>query len=87
MSEKQKTKRTLQGVVVSNKATKTIVVLVTRKVKHPGTGKYIQRSSKIHAHDENSVCHEDDVVIIAEGRPISRTKKWSLVSVVGQGEK
>jgi small subunit ribosomal protein S17 len=79
---KEKVKRTLQGVVVSNKMDKTIVVLVERKVKHAVTGKYIRRSSKIHAHDEDNVCKEGDVVVIAEHRPISRTKRWALVNVV-----
>ncbi len=84
MSEKAKTVRTLLGKVVSNKMDKTVVVLVTRKVKHPVYGKYIQRSTKIHAHDEGNMCKEGDMVIIAETRPISKTKSWKLVEVVGQ---
>lgn len=79
---KEKVKRTLQGTVVSNKMDKTIVVLVERKVKHAVTGKYIRRSSKIHAHDENNACKEGDIVVIAEHRPISRTKSWVLVDVI-----
>lgn len=86
MSEKQKAKRVLEGTVVSNKADKTIVVLVVRKVKHEVTGKYIKRSSKIHAHDEGNVCKEGDLVVIAESRPISRTKRWFLTRVVSKGE-
>lgn len=86
MSEDKKIKRTLQGKVVSDKMDKTIVVLVERKVKHPVYGKYIKRSSKIHAHDEGNVCHEGDQVIIAEGRPISKTKKWKLVEVIRKAE-
>ena len=82
MSENKKIKRTLQGKVVSAKMNKTIVVLVERKIKHPVYGKYIKRSSKIHAHDEENSCHEGDVVLIAEGRPISKTKQWKLVEVV-----
>lgn len=82
MSEDKKIKRTLQGKVVSDKMDKTIVVLVERKVKHPVYGKYIKRSSKIHAHDEGNTCHEGDMVVIAESRPISRTKRWKLVEVV-----
>jgi small subunit ribosomal protein S17 len=86
MSEKTKILRTLRGKVVSNKMDKTIVVLVERKIKHPLYGKYIRRSSKIHAHDEKNVCNEGDVVTIAESRPISRTKQWKLVEVVEKAE-
>jgi small subunit ribosomal protein S17 len=81
MSE-TKAARTLRGQVVSNKMDKTIVVLVVRKIKHPVFGKYIKRSSKIHAHDEKNICHEGDTVIIAETRPISRTKRWQLVEII-----
>jgi small subunit ribosomal protein S17 len=83
--KKLKNKRTLQGVVVSNKMDKTIVVLVERKIKHPIYGKYIKRSTKIHAHDLNNSCNEGDMVIIAESRPISRTKRWALERVVSKG--
>lgn len=86
MSEKAKIKRTLQGTVISNKMDKTIVVLVVRKVKHK-IGKYITRSSKIHAHDEKNVCKEGDVVVISETRPISKTKAWKLAEVIGGQEK
>lgn len=82
MSEKTKAVRTLQGKVVSSKMDKTIVVLVVRKIKHPIYGKYIKRSSKIHAHDEGNICNEGDVVSITESRPISRTKSWKLVEVL-----
>ena len=61
---------------------KSVIVLIERRVKHPVYGKYITRSSKLHAHDENNVCKEGDVVTIAECRPISKTKSWSLVEVV-----
>ena len=89
MSEKEKTKvvRTLRGKVVSNKMDKTIVVLVVRKIKHPVFGKYIKRSSKIHAHDEGNICGTGDTVIIAETRPISRTKRWQLVEVIEKAAK
>ena len=82
MNKKDKVVRTLQGSVVSDKMDKTIVVLVVRKVKHPLYGKYIKRSTKIHAHDENNMCKKGDVVIITESRPISRTKHWKLHEVV-----
>jgi small subunit ribosomal protein S17 len=85
-SEKQKVKRILQGKVVSNKMDKTIVVLVERKVKHSVTGKYIRRSSKIHAHDAENVCKIGDMVAIAENRPISKTKHWVLCEVVNSNK-
>ena len=78
----QKLKRTLTGKVVSNKMDKSITVLIERRVKHPVYGKYITRSTKLHAHDEDNVCKEGDVVTIAECRPISKTKAWALVEVV-----
>jgi len=73
--------RTASGLVVSNKMDKTITVLVERQVKHPIYGKYIKRSKKIHAHDEQNVCQEGDLVTIAETRPVSKTKAWALSSV------
>jgi small subunit ribosomal protein S17 len=86
MSEKTKITRTLQGKVVSSKMDKSIVVLVERKVRHPVYGKFIKRSSKIHAHDENNTCKEGDIVTIAECRPISRTKRWRLAEVVTKAD-
>jgi small subunit ribosomal protein S17 len=61
---------------------KTITVMVERRVKHPVYGKYITRSSKIHAHDEQNTCNVGDTVMVAESRPLSRTKTWKLVEVV-----
>ena len=78
----QKTIRTRIGRVVSNKMDKSITVLVERRVKHPLYGKYITRSTKLHAHDENNECGIGDTVTITECRPISKTKTWRLVSVV-----
>ena len=75
-------KRTRQGRVISNKANKTITVLVERQVKHPLYGKYIKRSTKVHAHDENNECGEGDMVSIAECRPISKTKSWRVVEIL-----
>ena len=74
--------RTVTGRVISNKMDKTITVLVDRQVKHPLYGKYIKRSSKLKAHDENNECREGDLVAIAQCRPISRHKSWRLVNVV-----
>lgn len=85
MTEAKKVKRILQGTVVSDKMDKTIVVLVVRNVKHR-IGKYIKRSTKIHAHDETNSCQIGDVVKIVETRPLSRTKSWSLLEVVGKND-
>lgn len=81
MSE-QKTERTLMGRVISNKMNKSITVLVERRVKHPVYGKYMRRSTKLHAHDENNDCNLGDTVTIKECRPLSKTKTWTLVSII-----
>ena len=78
----QKIVRTRVGRVVSNKMDKSITVMVERRVKHPLYGKYITRSTKLHAHDENNECGIGDTVSITECRPISKTKTWRLVSVI-----
>lgn len=83
MSEEQKkVERTAQGRVVSNKMDKTITVLVERRVPHPFYGKYVRKSTKLKAHDENNECGEGDLVTIAECRPISKHKAWRLVEIV-----
>lgn len=87
MTEATTTARTLSGKVVSNKMEKSIVVLVERQVKHPLYGKYVKRSTKIHAHDENNQCNIGDTVRIEETRPISKTKSWALVDVVERASK
>jgi len=74
--------RTITGRVISNKMQKSITVLVERRVKHPLYGKFIRRSTKLHAHDENNECGIGDTVSITECRPISKTKSWRLVSVI-----
>ena len=74
--------RTLQGVVISNKMDKSIVVMIERRVKHPMYGKFITRSTKLKAHDEANVCNEGDLVTIREVAPISKSKNWTLVDVV-----
>ena len=73
--------RSASGSVVSTKMDKTITVLVERRIKHPLYGKYIKRSKKIHAHDEENQCQEGDLVTIEETRPISKTKSWKLSSI------
>jgi len=78
----QKEIRTVVGRVISNKMQKSITVLVERRVQHPLYGKFIRRSTKLHAHDENNECGIGDTVSITECRPISKTKTWRLVSVI-----
>ena len=82
MADQENNIRTITGKVVSNKMDKTITVLVERRVKHELYGKYITRSTKLHAHDENNDCNEGDTVAIVESRPISKTKTWKLQSIV-----
>lgn len=76
-----KVTRTLTGKVVSNKMKDTIVVLIERKVKHPTYGKYIKKSTKVHAHDAGNTCGMGDVVVVRESRPISKKKSWVLVEI------
>ena len=82
MSEVKKRTRTLTGKVVSNKMDKSITVLVERRVKHPVYGKYMTKSSKVHAHDEKNECNVGDVVSLSESKPISKTKAWQLLSIL-----
>ncbi|BCE03589.1 30S ribosomal protein S17 [Marinicellulosiphila megalodicopiae] len=73
--------RLVTAHVISNKADKTVTVLVERKVKHPIYGKYVKRSTKLHAHDEKNECQIGDLVTIQESRPFSKTKTWNLVRI------
>jgi len=82
MSEQTSMNRTLQGRVVSDKMDKTITVLVERRVKHPLYGKFVRRSTKVHAHDENNECRLGDVVVVEQSRPLSKTKKWRFIKLV-----
>lgn len=82
MTEVTASARTVEGRVVSNKAEKTISVMVERRVKHPLYGKYIRKSTKFLAHDEANECGEGDTVQIEECRPLSKNKSWRLVKVV-----
>jgi len=82
MSEQAKNTRTVTGRVVSDKMDKTITVLVERKVAHPIYGKYVKRSTKLHAHDEGNECKMGDTVSIEECRPLSKNKSWRLVKVL-----
>lgn len=83
MSENvEKVRRALVGRVVSDKMQKTVTVLVERRVKHPLYGKIITRSAKYHAHVEDCVAAQGDLVEIEECRPISRTKTWRVAKVL-----
>ena len=84
MSEAEKAQtnpRTVSGVVVSDRMQKGITVKVERRVKHPVYGKYVRKSSKIHAHDEENACKIGDTVTVIEYRPLSKTKTWMLQSI------
>lgn len=87
MSENTEKLRTLVGRVVSNKMDKTVTVLVERVVKHPVYGKYIKRSTKLMAHDEQNLCKEGDIVSITSCRPISKNKTFKLVEIVESSNK
>jgi small subunit ribosomal protein S17 len=82
MSEETKLKRTLVGEVVSNRMDKTISVLIERRVEHPLYRKYVRKSTKLLAHDENNECNPGDKVAIEECRPISKRKAWKLQRVI-----
>ncbi|AMW33030.1 SSU ribosomal protein S17P [Fervidobacterium changbaicum] len=75
-------KKRFIGVVVSDKMDKTVTVKVERLVKHPKFGKYVKRSKKFYAHDENNACRVGDVVEIEESRPLSKLKRWVVVRIV-----
>lgn len=81
-TEVQKRQRTLIGRVVSNKMDKTVVVRIERRVKHPLYGKFIMTSKKYHAHDEENQYNEGDTVEIAEIRPLSKHKSWTVTRLV-----
>lgn len=82
MSEQTQENRTLQGRVVSDKMDKSVTVQIERRVKHPIYGKFIRRSTKVHAHDENNECRIGDVVIVEQCRPLSKLKKWRFIKLV-----
>jgi small subunit ribosomal protein S17 len=79
-------KRTLTGMIVSDKMDKTVTVLIERKVKHPVLGKIIRVSKKYHAHNENNEFHQGDVVMIEETRPLSKTKNWRVSKLVEKAD-
>ena len=81
-SEDKRIERTAVGKVVSDKMDKSVSVAIERLVRHPVYGKYIRRTTKVMAHDETNECRIGDTVSIAEGRPRSKNKAWSVVSVL-----
>jgi small subunit ribosomal protein S17 len=78
----RKIRKTKTGVVSSDKMEKTITVAVERKVKHPIYGKFVKKTTKFHAHDENNEAKPGDIVRIMETRPLSKTKRWRLVEII-----
>ena len=82
MNEEQVSNRRIQGRVTSDKMDKTISVLIERQIKHPIYGKFIRRSTKVHAHDANNECRIGDIVMIEQCRPLSRSKSWRLVEII-----
>jgi small subunit ribosomal protein S17 len=80
--ESRKIRREKIGIVVSNKMEKSIVVAVKRKVKHPIYGKFVNKTSKVIAHDETNSCNEGDTVKIMETRPLSKLKNWRLIEII-----
>ena len=86
MTTTQEIKRTQTGRVVSNKMDKSVTVLLERQIKHPLYGKYIKRSTKVRAHDEDNSCGEGDKVIIAECRPLSKSKSWRVIEILERAQ-
>ena len=82
----QRVARRTVGRVVSNKMNKSVTVSVERRIKHPAYGKFIKRTTKIMAHDEDNSCKEGDIVAISECRPISKNKAWRVVEIISRPE-
>lgn len=82
MSEQRGIRKTRQGVVVSDKMDKTIVVAITTRVRHPLYGKIMKHTNKLKAHDEENACGIGDTVRVMETRPLSREKRWRLVQII-----
>ncbi len=86
MTSTQEIKRTKTGRVISNKMDKSVTVLLERQIKHALYGKYIKRSTKVLAHDEDNSCGEGDKVMIAECRPLSRSKSWRVIEILERAQ-
>ncbi len=82
MENKRNLRKERVGVVVSNKMDKSIIIAVKRKVKHPIYGKFVNKTTKLHAHDEENTCNIGDTVRVMETRPLSKTKSWRLVEII-----
>jgi len=78
----RKRRKTRIGIVSSDKMNKTITVAVERKVKHPIYGKFLKKTTRFHAHDEQNTAGFGDIVRIMETRPLSKTKRWRLVEII-----
>jgi small subunit ribosomal protein S17 len=86
MTTSTEIKRTKTGRVVSNKMDKSVTVLLERQIKHALYGKYIKRSTKVRAHDEENSCNEGDKVMIAECRPLSKSKSWRVIEILERAQ-
>ena len=86
MTTTQEIKRTQTGRVISNKMDKSVTVLLERQIKHALYGKYIKRSTKVQAHDEDNSCGEGDKVVIAECRPLSKSKSWRVIEILERAQ-
>ena len=86
MTTTQDIKRTQTGRVVSNKMDKSVSVLIERQIKHALYGKYIKRSTKVLAHDDENSCGEGDKVMIAECRPLSKSKSWRVIEILERAQ-
>jgi len=82
METKRNTRRERIGTVVSNSMEKSIVIVVKQKVKHPIYGKFVNKTSRFMAHDEDNTCNVGDTVKISETRPLSKNKRWRLVEII-----
>jgi len=82
VNEAARTARSVTGKVIANRADKTVAVAIERRVKHPLYKKYVRRTTKVLAHDEDNTCQEGDWVLVEECRPISKRKSWRLVKVL-----
>ena len=81
-TEVRKRRKVREGLVVSDKMDKTVVVVVEDRVKHPLYGKVMRRTRKLKAHDENNACGTGDRVLLMETRPLSATKRWRVVEIL-----
>ena len=86
ISDENKVNRTLTGRVVSNAMDKTVTVLIERRVKHALYGKFMSRSTKVHAHDEANACGQGDLVRVEQCRPLSKTKSWRLLEILEKAQ-